>query len=572
MPAKVYQYGSPLKTFVTGEAEKQIRLQARFWNDLVEIEHEFSQRYRDVMNNADEKISSLNEEVGRRREEIEALRGEIKERRKKARSGRVDDSEIKKKVAELLAENKHLIQELKDYRAEVKIMVKPRLHELESERRARVKELRQQYAAEGLYWGNYNAVLTSYQTARSRSMQSGGELHFRRFDGTGRLTCQIQGGMSVEEAFSGANNLFQIDPVPETAWNIPSRGESRKLCRTKAKIRITSDEEKNPVWIEIPIVMHRPIPQNARIQRVSISTKKVADRIRWFLNVTVIEDELEKEDFAIGQVVALDVGWRKKEDGSIRIAYWIDSNGDTGEVELDVSFIHTDQRIRTLQKKRDDNFNVAKEKLSKWVSARKEHEEVPEWFTERTDTLAQWRAQARLAALILFWRDNRFSGDGEVFSFLESWRRQDRHLWIWQANLRDKMSGRRLQQYRVFAAKAAKQYDAVIFEEFDLRSIKKKKRPEQGVDSDSSLRNFMKIAGVSILRSEVRRAFEAAGKLFVKEQTSGQGACPFCGETAEREPGVGMFVSCTGCGKVYDRDWAKAKDLLSRWFVATKKL
>lgn len=240
MPTKVYQYGSGLKTVASGEVENQIRLQARFWNDLVEIDHEFARRYRDVMNNADEKISSLHEEVGKRQKEIETLREEIKEKRKRARSGRVDISEIKEKIAGLIGENKPLIQELKDYRAAVKIMVKPRLNELESERRAKVKELRQRYAAKGLYWGNYNAVLTSYQTARSRTMQAGGELRFRRFDGTGRLTCQIQGGMSVEEAFSGGNNFFQIDPVPLAAWDTPSRGERRKLCRTKAKMRISS--------------------------------------------------------------------------------------------------------------------------------------------------------------------------------------------------------------------------------------------------------------------------------------------------------------------------------------------
>ena len=343
MPTKVYQYGSQLKTVVKGEAEKQIRLQARFWNDLVEIDHEFSQRYRDVMNNADEKISSLNEDVGKRQKEVDALRAEIKERRKLARSGRIDCSDIREKIAQHIKENKLLIEELKAYRAEVKIMVKPRLHELESERRARVKALRQRYAAEGLYWGNYNAVLTSYQTARSRVMQSGGELRFRRFDGAGRLTCQIQGGMSVEDAFLAANNFFQIDPVLETAWKIPARGERKRLCRTKARVRITSDDEKNPVWLEIPIVMHRPIPQDAKIQRVSVSTKKIGDRIRWFLNITVIEEEPEKEASSIGRVLALDIGWRKKGNGSIRVAYWIDSDGHTGEVELSGSFIDTDR-------------------------------------------------------------------------------------------------------------------------------------------------------------------------------------------------------------------------------------
>jgi hypothetical protein len=517
-------------------------------------------------------VSLLNEQVQKNRQEIDALRGEIKERRKRARSGRIDCSDIKEKIAELLKENKPFIEELKAYRTKIKILVKPRLDELESERRAKVKELRQRYAGEGLYWGNYNAVLKSYQTARSRAMQSGVELRFHRYDGTGRWTCQIQGGMSVDEVFSEASNFFQIDPVPETAWNHPAEGERRRLCRTKARIRIGSDEEKNPVWLEIPIAMHRPIPADARIQLVSITTKKVGDKTRWFLNVTVNEEEPQKEGSRTGEVLALDIGWRKKPDGSIRVSYWVDSNGQTGEVKLDGSFIDSNQRVNSLQKIRDDNFNLAKEKLSDWLSNRKELEGSPDWLTERTSTLAKWRAQSKLAALVLHWRDNHFSDDAEILSFLESWRRQDKHLWTWQANLRDKVSGRRLEQYRIFAAESARKYDAVIFEEFDLRSVKKKKRTEQGVDSNSGLRNFMRIAGASILRSEVKRAFDAAGKLFVKDRPSGRGECPFCGEMRQGESETGMLVSCESCGKVYDRDWGKAKDILSRWFAATKKL
>lgn len=72
------------------------------------------------------------------------------------------------------------------------------------------------------------------------------------------------------------------------------KGES--FAAPKRKCAFPLDEERNPVWIEIPIIMYRPIPEDAKIQRVSISTKKVADRIRWFLNVTVIEDEPAKED------------------------------------------------------------------------------------------------------------------------------------------------------------------------------------------------------------------------------------------------------------------------------------
>jgi hypothetical protein len=571
MPAKVYQYGSPSNLIASGDAENQIQLQVRFWNRLVETDREFAERYREITYKADEKISSLNEQVQLKQQAIDALREEIKGRRSRAGSSKIDDSDAREKIAALLKEKKPLAEELKAYRAKILVMVKPRLLELEDERRARVKELRQEYASEGLYWGNYNAVLNNYQTARSRAMQSGRELLFHRYDGTGRWTCQIRGGMTVEEAFSEANNLFQIDPVPESAWTNPAKGERKRLCRTRARMRITSDEESNPVWLEIPIVMHRPIPPDARIKLVSINTRKLGDRVRWFLNVTVIEEDQQNKNSVTGDVLAVDIGWRKKPDGSIRVAYWVDSNGAAGEVNLDSSFVATHRRMSALQKNRDDNFNLAKEKLIQWLSNEAgEQERIPDWLSLCASTLAKWKAQARLAAVVLRWRDNRFTGGGEILEFLENWRRQDKHLWIWQANLRHKIGGRRLEQYRIFAAKAAREYDAVIFEEFDLRGARRKKPPEQGVDARSGLRNLAKIAGVSLLRSEMKRAFDAAGKLFVKVPMSWMRACPFCGAATESDQKAGILLTCGNCGKVYDRNWAKAKDLLSRWFLARK--
>ena len=573
MAAKVYQYGSPLKTVVEGEAKNQILLQARFWNNLVEIDREFARRYRDLINNADDKIAALTGELTARKEEIEALRKSIKERRQASRAGKAPATEIKARIAQLVAENKPLIEEIKAYRAKIKVELKPKTHDLEAERRGEVKKLRQRYAAEGLYWGNYNAVLNSFDTARSRAMQSGAELRFHRFDGTGRWTCQIQGGMSIEEAFEGGSNSFQIDRIDPAAWDDSSttRGERKRLCRTSARVRINSDAARKPVWLEIPIVMHRPIPADARIQLVSVNTKKIANRIQWFLNVTVVEGDEERGELS-GDVVALDVGWRKKPDGCVRVAFWADGSGGMGEVKLDPWAIAADRQVQSLQSTRDGNFNAARERVAKWMASRKNAEgstAIPEWFLERTATLSQWRSQARLAALVSHWRGNRFPGDDDIFAISELWRKQDKHLWTWQANLRDKTQKRRLEHYRVFAAQLAAKYDVAVFDQFDLRGPGRKKSPEEGVDSESRLRHIKTLAGVSVLRGEIKRAFDSAGKLFVKKQFGATEDCPFCGATKNGEPNVDMHLRCPNCGKIFDRDHAKAKYLLERWFAAS---
>lgn len=560
--AKVFQYGSPATTMAEGVALEQLRLQNQFWNALVEIHHEFSQRYHDLRDGFDEKIKCLTEKDKELGERIAALTQQMKDKRKAARSGKAPVDGLREERMALIAERKPLREELKQYREEIKIQIKPQMHELDAEHKARVKALRQEYAGKGLYWGNYNAVVDSYQTARSRAMKEGAQLRFHRFDGSGRWTCQIQGGMTVDQAFFGSDNRFQIAPVCPGAWMHPSRSKRRRLCRTKARIRIGSNEERQPEWLEIPIIMHRPIPEDALIKSVSISAKKVGNRVKWFLNVTVVTNgELSAVD-RTGKVVALDVGWRRTKDG-LRVGYWVDSDDQEGEILLDKSFLETDERLTKLQQTRDNNFNLAKGKLSQWLG---KAEDLPDWFLESVKHLAQWRACAKLASLVLNWRENRIAGDQEIFDFLENWRRQDKHLWTWQANLREKMQGRRLDQYRVLASELVKKYDIIAMEEFDLRQVTRKKA--EG-DKDRKIRSVARVAAVSSLRDEIVRACSESGKFFQKfDPANTTMQCPFCGGRIEGSPRENITVVCGKCKAVYDQDWAGAKNILKKWFGA----
>ncbi|MHB8123942.1 MAG: zinc ribbon domain-containing protein [Desulfuromonadaceae bacterium] len=560
---KVYQYGSPLKTqrLNEGYVLEQLRLQNQFWNALVELEREFKERYNKIVVESDDRTKSLNSYLDGLDARILELRQNIKSKRKAARSGKVPDDGTRKEIAALIDERKLVYEELKEYRAEANINNKPQFHDLDVEFKSRRKSLRQQYSDKGLYWGNYNAVWESFMTARSKAMKEGAQLRFHRFDVSGRWTCQIQGGMTVANAFALTDNRFQIDPVPPEAWTHHSRAERRRLSRTTARIRIGSREDRGPIWHEVPIVMHRPIPEVASIKSVAITAKKVGNRINWFLNVTVTTNGALTVE-RTGKVIAIDVGWRKKV-GGLRVGYWVDSDDKEDEILLDESFLETESRLEGLQQTLDNNFNVAKEKLRRWLAAQTE---VPTWLLEAVEHLPQWRARRKLASVVSHWRDNRFDGDHEILEWLEKWRKQDKHLWTWQSNLRGKQAGRRLDQYRVLAGQLAKNYDVIVIEDFDLRQVKTKKRPEEGVDTDSKIRNAAKVASVGILRSEIKRACIEAGKLFAKvDPFNTTLECPFCGGRIEGSPRPSITVTCGNCHAVYDQDWAGAINILKKF-------
>ncbi|MEI2421840.1 hypothetical protein V6O07_16300, partial [Arthrospira platensis SPKY2] len=103
-------------------------------------------------------------------------------------------------IREINAELKPLYTQSKSLMAAAREEKKVALKALETGRRAEVKAARQ---TSGCYWCNYNAVIDSYSTARVRAMKEGGTLRFRRFDGTGRLVNQLQGGASAEELLTG---------------------------------------------------------------------------------------------------------------------------------------------------------------------------------------------------------------------------------------------------------------------------------------------------------------------------------------------------------------------------------
>ena len=261
------------------------------------------------------------------------------------------------------------------------------------------------------------------------------------------------------------------------------------------------------------------------------------------------------------------MGWRRTKDG-LRVGYSVDGDGQEGEILLDDSFLQTEKRLQELQQTRDNNFNLAKGKLSQWLSLQFE---IPDWLQESVKHLAQWRACAKLAAVILRWRDNRIDGDQEIYDWLEEWRKQDKHLWTWQANLREKMQRRRLEQYRLLAKELVIKYDVIVMENFDLRKVLTRKGPEGGVDGDRGIRNIARLAAVGSLRNEISRACAEAGKFIEKVNPANTTLeCPFCGGRIEGSPRANITVVCGKCKAVYDQDWAGAKNILKKWLEAPR--
>src|SRR5262249_58171310 len=111
-------------------------------------------------------------------------------------------------------------------------------------------------ARRALYWGSYLAVEEGLARAGH-----GPPPQFHRGTGDGKLAVQLQGGLPVADASRGEDPRLRLVPVAAGAY---APGAPRPLRRTHAYLRVGSDR-RAPVWAQVPVVLHPPLPANPTI-------------------------------------------------------------------------------------------------------------------------------------------------------------------------------------------------------------------------------------------------------------------------------------------------------------------
>lgn len=553
-PCRVYEYGCLPPTSGENELIEELHRRQQYWNMLVEIEREYRSRVREVLTLPDDPVAPLVER-------LEAVREQIKAARKDARKGTVNVVALRREAKELREALAALRPMQKKARREMAKAKKPELDALEQERRARAKDARKQ---SGLYWCNYDDEEKNYNTARQAAMRTGVDLRFRRWDGTGKATVRYQKGLPVPDAF-GDNLLLQIEPVSAAkAWDHPVRAVRRKAARSVIRLRVRSENRK-PVWVELPIILHRPMPLDGTIRGASVIRERVGRRYRYKAVITVAlgDEEFTNRPNPPTGTVAIDLGWRMVTDG-LRVAYWHDDQGQHGQLVLSPEVLHEFGKLPDLRAIRDQHFNDVKAALSTW----KTKTNLPEWLTEELKTLALWRSQGRLIMLLRRWADARFTGDEEIWNDLQHWRKREDHLYEWEMNLRDQVHRRRREIYRVFAAKLVGRYGTIVIEDFDLRNVARKPEAEDGTQGSLPADRQRTIAAVSTLRGAIENAAARMGCVVITEDAKHTTTeCHACGNIEKFDAAAQVWRTCPACGALWDQDHNAAQVLLKRHFA-----
>jgi len=549
LPSLIYRYGAKRPIEGAEEVDRQIRDAHRYRNKLVEIEHKRRNRVDQTLRELAPRLAELTVAVERLDGLIADCRAEIK-RANAARRRRDVSLQQRAELHQLRDERKQARAELKKRKAEAfdDPEIRVALATIDREAKAASKQAR---AESGIYWGTYVQVEQSLS-----GMRTGAPPRFLKFDGNGKVAVQLQRGLSVDDALAGEDRRLRIEPVPPEAY---MSGSPKALQRTRIWLRIGT-EGRNPVWAVVPVTLHRPMPEDATIRWVYLTRRRVATKDHWAVSfVLARETGWQKPDVARSGAVGVNLGWRVLGEGDqrgLRVARWGGNDGAEGELRLAMRDVQRWWKVDDLRSIRDQHFNTALAALADWLAA--PGCELPGWLVERTQHLRQWRSPARLAALGIQWRGERFDGDQVAFDALEQWRKRDKHLYEWEANQRRKAAAWRNDLYRNFAATLSRRYRVVCLADIDWRNLVRRPAAED-MRNDAAARKYRRIASPGILGRLLRERF--AEVISVKSQHITQ-RCHVCSELAQSEAATQLWRRCQHCGAEWDQDVNAVRNLL----------
>jgi hypothetical protein len=555
----VYAYGIHSPHEGADWVSDQMRLAGRYRNVLVAIERARRAALRELLRETD-RIGPHQKAAEEAKLALEQAIEVVRKKRGAARK-RADTEADRDAIRACRETHRKAVASLRDARREAKD--DPRIEKgraLINDKASLLKKSAREYS--GLYWGTYLRVEDAAQNAGKMPLYDGeapSDPHFVRYDGSGEVAVQLQNGLPLEEALSGKDNRVRISlpQNPDRAWHHPSSGERHRHARTaKLRLRVGSREDKSPIWAEWVVDMHRPMPKGALLKWVSVKKIRQGPHFRWKLCITFDAPIKALEDN--GGVLALNLGWRQKKDGTIRVGRYAGSDGQEGELVLSEKLLSQLREPNHIRAQRDHLLEICRLDLSAWLKARPD---LPAWLVEATRSLPSWRQASRYASLLFQWRDKRFPGDDYPVAKLDGYVHHDRHLWAAESRRRERSLGHRREVYRVFAATMADKYGTIVLEKFDLREVAKRKSAEDTkVENEQAMSN-RHLAALSILRQALASACLSRGRTLVSvDAVHATHTCPSCSEVGTFDASGAIEWTCTGCGTTWDQDLAAAKN------------
>jgi len=560
---RIYAYRASLPTKNLEIVQEQLYLVHKYRNRLVELElnrrSQVDQALRDLVPDLEPTELALKQLD----DQIAAAKDAQKKANIKQRGRKVAKSD-RDALKDLKAQRKVLYQKRKQLRKDTFSSTAWKSRQTQIENNAKV-ESKAARASCGLYWGSYAPVEEA-----ARAFRRGAPPRFHRWTGEGKLAVQMQAqagkpDFTPDTLTSCSSNLLRLELRPEGIW-VDGKRRPKKLGNALLWFRVgstTVKPKRQPIWAEVPIKLHRPLPSDCKIKWCYLQRRKRGTKTIWEV-CFVLQGEhgaFDPGDQASEGHVGIDVGWRKYED-RLRIAVYSGSDGQEGELCLPDWWLGESRRVERIRGHRDKLLDAAKTELKAWIKGR---ESLPDWLTEAGKHMHQWRSASRLAGLCLRWRGELIkpTTDGAAaLASLEAWRERDKHLYEYEAHLRAQLQGSRKDLYRKFAAMLSRKYATAYIEDLDLRKFHQLRAIEEGGDKGTdSIRAYVRDACLSELFDAIKSRFRHHVKVDPANTTKQCHACSVV--DASWVDHAKVDHECSSCSVTWDQDTNAARNLLN---------
>lgn len=445
--------------------------------------------------------------------------------------------------------------------------------------------------ASGLGWGTYLVVEEALKQADNRpdrlvtSMRPNPE-----YTGEGTLAVQIQ----IQNVKDNDGN-----PVLDECGNQVQSGvmgTDRLLSGQdpRARLEIIRDVNKGQharIHLRIgpsqavaswPVMLHRPLPTDARFKWIKVMRTRNLARghnssrhpdagMIWKVMFTMESATFNHELRLSGHTAAINLGFRKVGDNTLRIGYLVGTDGHTEELLLEpkpqrelqgkgnrtpmgnqkltpAGVIESLEYAYNKESQRDQMFALITASVAKYP--------VPDFLREKLAHVAKWRSKERLHRVYLEWE--RHEGDEAIYTELQEWHHADKHAGQHASGNREKAILRRREQYRLLGVRlAARGYSRVIVntpqgQNKQSRSLlETPQRKQQNHAAVWSLVQAVKLSagnrGVTVDISEA----EVSTRHYV------------CGNALEGDAATKVNLQCPHCKIDVDQDANSAQNLLA---------
>jgi hypothetical protein len=440
-------------------------------------------------------------------------------------------------------------------------------------------------AKSGLFFGTYQAIDESVKTngppPNSRRWNSL-RLHFQ--GASAKTWGEILLGQCSDLEITTHDGKPVLGPFPADPKEF-----QRHLNATTGRKHLVADMrvDRAGTRVKIPFLMHRPIPVDAKVTWLTLSSRREGINWRWSLQFTFKADmPVKRNPPYIAPYVGINLGYRRLYDiegnpDGLRVAYWRDANGPTGHATIPAELTQYVQKtvdgwqlvfperqvegfkiceelrsVRDLDKPVNGfanipGFDSIRAELGQWLTANA----CPDELREKLANLGHWKSKGKLSGVHRYWSANRFAGDEIIFQRLEAWAKRERHLYEWESNQREKMGDWRKDLYRKFALFLYRKYQALRICEVDWAGLGTDPEPEEPKDKGKI--HYRRTASPGHLDETLVKIFGPnVVQYSAKDITN---TCAACGVICKR--GRDQFHTCEGCGARWDIDSNAAENL-----------